>query len=296
MHLASPLTRYFDEVVKQGSIRRAADRLNVSASSINRQILQLESQLGTPLFERLPRGVALTEAGRIILAVIRRFQSESGVAFAHIEALRGLKRGHVNFGTVQYLSEYVIPNALTLLRNSFPEISYSYYLGDSKEIIDKVLDGSLDFGISWNPPVSSPIIRRATQTIPIGIVVQPTHPLAATASVRIDDLAEYPVIFPAPGTDFRSILDELNLATSTQISPTIETSSMTAIRRLAIAGAGIGFMIQSVASEELANRQLVFRPLQAAPTPSMTLCLFSRADRTLSSAAEMAISHLVRDF
>src|SRR5262245_32945798 len=51
----SPFIRYFDEVARQGSIRRAADRLNVAPSAVNRQILKLEDELGAPLFERLPR-------------------------------------------------------------------------------------------------------------------------------------------------------------------------------------------------------------------------------------------------
>ena len=57
------LLRYLDEVARSGSIRKAADRLNVAASAINRQILSLEAELDTPLFERMPGGLRLTASG-----------------------------------------------------------------------------------------------------------------------------------------------------------------------------------------------------------------------------------------
>jgi DNA-binding transcriptional LysR family regulator len=67
MPVFSPFIRYFDEVARQGSIRKAADRLNVAPSAVNRQILKLEDELGAPLFERLPRGLRLTAAGEILI-------------------------------------------------------------------------------------------------------------------------------------------------------------------------------------------------------------------------------------
>ena len=62
---------YVDEVARVGSIRQAADRLHIAPSAVNRRILDIEEELGTPLFERLPRGVRLTAAGELFVAYIR---------------------------------------------------------------------------------------------------------------------------------------------------------------------------------------------------------------------------------
>lgn len=66
-------TRYFDEVARHGSIRKAAEELSVSASAIDRQLLQAEEAFGVALFERLPRGVRLTAAGEILIYGVRRW-------------------------------------------------------------------------------------------------------------------------------------------------------------------------------------------------------------------------------
>ncbi|HUD88673.1 MAG TPA: LysR family transcriptional regulator, partial [Xanthobacteraceae bacterium] len=66
------LLTYVDAVARHGSIRKAADALNVASSALNRQILDLESDLGSALFERLPRGVRLTAAGEVFLAYVRQ--------------------------------------------------------------------------------------------------------------------------------------------------------------------------------------------------------------------------------
>jgi DNA-binding transcriptional LysR family regulator len=58
------ILKYLDEVVRTDSIRGAAEKLNVAASAVNRQILVLEEDLGTPVFQRLPKGLRLTAAGK----------------------------------------------------------------------------------------------------------------------------------------------------------------------------------------------------------------------------------------
>jgi molybdenum-dependent DNA-binding transcriptional regulator ModE len=70
------MLRYVDEVARSGSIRKAAIRLNVSASSINRQILSLEAELETPIFERMPSGLRLTATGEILIAHVRETMRE----------------------------------------------------------------------------------------------------------------------------------------------------------------------------------------------------------------------------
>src|SRR6185369_1115218 len=70
------LLNYIDEVARTGSIRKAADRLNVAASAISRQILALETQLGTPIFQRLPRKLILTAAGEVLIGHVRQTLKE----------------------------------------------------------------------------------------------------------------------------------------------------------------------------------------------------------------------------
>ena len=70
-HVAFRLLRYLDEVARLGSIRKAASRLNVASSAINRQILALENEIGAPIFERMPRRLRLTSTGEVLIAHVR---------------------------------------------------------------------------------------------------------------------------------------------------------------------------------------------------------------------------------
>ena len=75
--LHARMLKYLDEVVRSGSIRKAAERLNVAASAINRQVLTLERELGGPLFERLPRRMRLTAMGELLILHVRQTLSRA---------------------------------------------------------------------------------------------------------------------------------------------------------------------------------------------------------------------------
>src|SRR5216683_2923938 len=90
--LHSRLLRYLDEVVSSGSIRKAAEKLNVASSSINRQILELEESLQARIFERLPRGLRLTSAGEVLITHVRQTLRDHDKVQTRILELQGLSR------------------------------------------------------------------------------------------------------------------------------------------------------------------------------------------------------------
>src|SRR5688500_3953688 len=93
--LHAPALKYFDTVVRLGSIRKAAERLIVASSAINRQLLILEDTLGARLFEMLPRGVRLTPAGEVLIKHVRNTLRDFDVARSDIEDLKGLRKGNI---------------------------------------------------------------------------------------------------------------------------------------------------------------------------------------------------------
>ena len=107
--LHSRLLTYVDEVARTGSIRKAASRLNVAASAISRQILALETQLGTPLFQRLPKKLILTAAGEVLIGHIRQTLKELVRAQAKIEELKGLRRGEITVAMMSGLASNLVP-------------------------------------------------------------------------------------------------------------------------------------------------------------------------------------------
>ncbi len=117
---------YFAEVARSGSLRRAAEKLHISASAINRQILQAEEAFGTPLFERLPEGLRMTTAGELLLYDnLLRWQKEFRLTRQKFDELQGLKRGTVSVGMVQALAEGALPRRWPIL--SAPGTGWNWF-------------------------------------------------------------------------------------------------------------------------------------------------------------------------
>ena len=138
MPVLSRFARYFDEVARQGSLRKAAERLHVSASAIDRQILRVEALLNTPLFERLPQGLRLTAAGEMLAHLVRGFQQDVDRLRSDIEDLRGLRRGTVSIAMVEGASFAFVPTTLAALHGQHPGIGFDLRVAGSDAVVEAV--------------------------------------------------------------------------------------------------------------------------------------------------------------
>jgi len=114
------ILRYVDEVARAGSIRKAAARLNVTASAVNRRIIDLEEELGAQLLERKPRGVRLTAAGELFIRYIRQQGADVERMKSHIEDLKGLRRGAVRIACSQAVAFEFLPRAIGPIGRAIP--------------------------------------------------------------------------------------------------------------------------------------------------------------------------------
>src|SRR5277367_1531110 len=121
---------YVDEVARAGSIRKAADRLNVTASAVNRRIADLEIELGAPLFDRRPRGVRLTAAGEVFVHYLRGHNGEVERMKSQIEDLKGLRRGTVRIACSQALAFDFLPRQIAEFRKTHPLVSFELKVVD----------------------------------------------------------------------------------------------------------------------------------------------------------------------
>src|ERR1700716_866639 len=112
--------RSVEEVARAEPIRKAADVLHVPASAVNRRIMDLEEELGAPLFERRPRGVRLTAAGELFVRYIREQTGDVERMKSQIEDLKGLRRGTVRIACSQALALDFLPREIAAYRAKFP--------------------------------------------------------------------------------------------------------------------------------------------------------------------------------
>lgn len=288
MPVLSRFARYFDEVARLGSLRRAAERLHVSASAIDRQILKVEAALDMPLFERLPQGMRLTAAGEMLAHLVRGFQHDVERLRSEMEDLRGLRRGKVTIAMVEGASFAFVPSTLAALHKEHPGLLFELSILGSEAVVDAVLSGSVDFGLAVNPREQPGLTVIAAAQFPLGVAMPPGHPLEHPAGLSLADCLAYPLIMPDHSLGLREVTDRALSRLSAPVVPVAACNSIAVMKTMVESGFGIGLMNEINAATEIASGRLVFRTLkEGGATPSViSLCIAH--ERQLSKAAVTA--------
>jgi DNA-binding transcriptional LysR family regulator len=188
--------RYFDEAVRRGSIRRAADQLHVASSAVNRQLLQLEEEMDVKLFERLPRGIRATAAGEVVLNYVRQWNREAISLNRELGALRGGVRGTIRIAASESFTDELLPRAMHELQLRFPQVDFSLISGDNHLITSQLLARDADVVLAFD--VSTDVRAQVVTTIasPLGVIAPPDHPLTRLREITLQDCEPYPLIIP----------------------------------------------------------------------------------------------------
>ena len=202
------ILEYVDEVARCGSIRKAADRLNVTSSAVNRRIMDLEEELGAPLFERRPRGVRLTAAGEVFVNYLRHQDGEVERMKSQIEDLKGMRRGTVRIACSQALALEFLPSQIGEFRKRHPFVSFEIKVFDHEQAISALAAYEVDLALVFRPPFLANFQPLMVLEQRIIAVMSAEHPLAARRTVRLRDCAAYPVALPERSIGGRQLLEE----------------------------------------------------------------------------------------
>jgi DNA-binding transcriptional LysR family regulator len=148
--------RVFHVVANAGSFTKATKTLHISQSAISRQISILEGELGTPLFKRLSRGLAMTEAGEALQETVTSVFAKLSVTQTAIEELKNVPRGHIRVATsLAFGSMWLAPRLQEFL-DQYPEVKVSLLLKDEEVDLNM---READIGITALPATGSDIIN-----------------------------------------------------------------------------------------------------------------------------------------
>ena len=114
--------KFIDTVSREGSIRKAADKLAITSTALNRRILQVEDEIGQPLFERLPSGVRLNTAGEIFVQHIRSQMADLARVQSQIADLSGIRRGHVRVASGADALRHFLPKPSPVIGGTTPQL------------------------------------------------------------------------------------------------------------------------------------------------------------------------------
>jgi DNA-binding transcriptional LysR family regulator len=280
------LHRYIDEVARTGSIRKAAERLNVTASALNRRIQDLEEELGTKIFERLPRGVRANAAGELLIRHIRTQMADLGRVRSQIEDLSGFRRGNVSIACSQALAYHLLPTEIAAYRRNFPLVQFEVQVRDHRDALRALADFEVDLALVFRPSLVPDLQVLATVEQRIVTVMAETHPLAGRDTLRLRDCAQYPLALPDRSFGGRQLLEEATARSSFRFEPTIESNSFEFLRNYVRFEHAITFQIEIGTPNVLhARHGLVTRPIDTRDIPCSSLVIGQLRGRALSVAA-----------
>ncbi len=276
--------RLIEAVVRAGSMRKAAEDMNITASALVRRINRFEQEFGAELFERLPGGVRLNPAGELVLHHYRATQSDLTRVRSQVADLSGERRGHVSIACSQALLPYFLPQQIARYRTEHPGVTFTVNVRDRAQAEQELASYSSDLALVFEPVYL--VDFQVIETIPqaVNVVMRADHPLTARPELRLRDCLDEPHIAPSAKYGVRHLLDFAARRGSRRVAPVVETESFELIRHYVLHEMVIGFQIP-IGLHGFGDPQLVFRPVSERDLPPGNLILGQMRGRTLPVAS-----------
>jgi DNA-binding transcriptional LysR family regulator len=202
--------RYFVAVGEDQHYGRAARRLRVAQPALSRQIQDLEEEVGFKLFERLPRGVKLSAAGKLFLEDARRILQEVSEAAARAGRVARGHSGTLRVGFTENASwRGVVPKSFRRFRELQPDVELQLQLSTSLGQLEAIRSGRLDAGFVFNMPKAEPELDQLPVAMQrIELAVPKGHPLTKLKKLRLRDLTDAPFVW-FPRRESPAVYDRL---------------------------------------------------------------------------------------
>jgi LysR family hydrogen peroxide-inducible transcriptional activator len=284
---------YFVSIVKEGSLTSAAKSCKIAQPSLSQQLKALEEELGEPLVHRRPRGVEATEAGLVLMDHAQRVLEEARKLREQFEKRRETQTGRISFGMIPTIAPYLLPRLLKPFRNTFPKVDIQIQEGRTGELIQQIVDGSIEFAIlsdvapqdlkKWSLHVKE-LFRE-----PLMLAAPAAHPLARSISApRPEQLAAEELIHLKDG---HCLTDRtLKVCRLKRLDSRLECDQLGTALAMVSSGMGIA-VVPEFAANFHEGSPLVFRRF-ANPVPERTICLLKRRAVPLSKGAKELVNLL----
>ncbi|MBD3618377.1 MAG: LysR family transcriptional regulator [Chromatiales bacterium] len=277
----------FVAVAEAASVSRAAEALHLTQPAVSKRLAGLETELGTPLFDRIGRRLALTEAGRTLLPNARRILQELEESRRLIANLSLEVRGPLSLATSHHIGLHRLPPVLRRYTRDHPQVELDLRFMDSEAACAAVEHGDLELAVVTLPSAPAPVLDTGlVWDDPLVVVTGLNHPLAGRGQVALRELAAYPAILPAVGTYTREIIAGAVAATGTTLNVNLETNYMETIKMMVSIGLGWSALPRTMLGPEL--RELHVEELRLV----RQLGTVRHRERTLSNAAQAFIETL----
>lgn len=273
-----------EAVVRAGSIRKAAEDTNLTASALNRRIQNFEQEFGWPIFERLPRGMRLNPAGELLMQHIRLQRTDLARVQSQVADLSGQRRGHVSIACSQALLPYFIPEQIAIYRAAHPGVSFTVNVRDRAQAEQDLASFSSDIALVFEPIHLVDFEVLYTLPQPVHAVFKSDNLLAQKTELRLRDCLTQQLVLPSTAYGVRHLLDNAAARKGHSLSPIVETESFELIRHYVTRENAVGFQIPIGLSTKQ-QPDIMHLPLSEKDIPTGRLLLGQMKGRALPLAS-----------
>lgn len=257
----------FIAICELGSFQAAAERLYLSQPAISKRVASLENRLDHSLFDRVGRGVSLTEAGRAYLPHARAALAALGDGTRALDNLGNQVTGPLRLALSHHVGLHRMPDVLRRFVASYPEVSPQIEFLDSEAACRAVARGDIELGVITLPVSAHPtLVEVPVWDDPMAVFVGARHPLRAQQASRgrlaISDLARWPAVLPPPDSYTYAIIEDALAAHGVAIDARMTSHYLDTLRMLADVGLGWTVLPVSMALGGLVQLDLPTLSLQ----------------------------------
>jgi DNA-binding transcriptional LysR family regulator len=284
--------RIFLEVAERGHVTRAAEALGMSQSAASAAVAALEAAYQTKLFDRVGRGIQLTETGRKFSREARAVLDRASMARSVLQDLAGLPAGPVAIAASQTIATYWLPRRLAIFHAANPRVRLNVVIRNTQEVESAVVEGEVNLGLVEGPTQHPGLIRTQIDRDHIVLVIASDQPPLPVNSLGRIDLRAINWVIREAGSGTRRGLEELAAREGLSLDELnifLVLPSNEAVREAIVAGAGATIISRHVVASAIAAGTLTEIPIEL---PLREYALVRHRDRHATLAEQSLIAHL----
>jgi DNA-binding transcriptional LysR family regulator len=279
--------RVFKTVAEHEHITRASEELVLSQPAVTKIIQSLEHDTGLELIERRGRRIVLTQAGHVLHSYARRMFALEREMEEALAVLRDVETGSIKLAANTTTGVYLLPHIVSRYRNLYPRVTLYITILNSSEIIEQILNWTLDFGLVEGDPATLPqgLHVEVFAQDELVLVVSPDHRWSKLHELNPETLREGELLIREQGSGIREVIEHALKLRGVQVHPLLTLSDNEAIKQMVISGVGTAIVSSLAVQRELMNGDLVRIPIAGVDLRPQ-LSIVRRIDKQLSRAAQ----------
>ena len=243
----------FVKVAELKSFSKAAQALRLTQPTVSEHIRTLEQELGVRLLDRLGRGAEATRAGQLLLSHATRMLQLQRETLQAMDSFQGRLAGDLHVAASTIPGEYVLPSLIGRFKEKFPDIVISLLIGDSRAVVDWVIDGRAEVAVVGAKLPHRGIEYRELMPDELVVVVPVAHPWHGKKEIGLADLRAEAMLLREQGSGTRAAFESALAQAGQDLSAfriVGEMGSTQAIKQAVKAGVGVSVISRRAVDEE----------------------------------------------